>query len=182
MTNKKTTVVNVWGGPGAGKSTLQLKLSAYLKENKIDVHPVSEYVKGWIFEGRKILETDQVYFLAKQHRSEKIAYGKVDYIITDCPMWMSIPYEKELTKAPYIAESIINKYLSQNPEVEHKHVLVLRPDDYDPVGRRQTEDEAIEFDQKFLHPFLKEKFGENLLTFKTGEYTVEEVAKALKIK
>ena len=179
---KKTIVIDLFGGPGSGKSSALFDIMSYCKKNNIDAEAATEYAKEPIVRGVKLVPTDQVYLLAKQHKKESTFYGKTDYIITDCPMWMSIAYEKELSNPPYVAKKIIEKYLAHSPNVEHRPVLIKRPKNYNPSGRRQSEDEATEFDKNFLFPVIKEEFGDSILTFTTGKFEVEELIEALGIK
>ena len=178
---KKTKVINILGGPGSGKSSLLLALMNYCKTNSIDAEASMEDAKERILRGEKLQPSTQVYLLAKQHRRESSYYQKTDYIITDCPMWMSIAYEKELSSPPYVAKKIIKKYLAHSPNIEHTHILVQRPKKYNPSGRRQDEAEAKLFDKKYLFPMIKKEFGK-IPTFRTGEYSLEEIIEVLKLK
>lgn len=90
----KTVVVNLFGGPGVGKSTLGAELFVRFKQCGVSCEMIQEYVKGWAWEGRKVGPLDQVYILAKQLKMESRLYGKVDLIITDSPLLMSPIYER----------------------------------------------------------------------------------------
>ena len=51
MKQDKPVVINLYGGPGAGKTTLALKLTAHLKEEyKGRVEYVPEYARELIFQ------------------------------------------------------------------------------------------------------------------------------------
>lgn len=59
--NKQPLVVNLWGGPGCGKSTLAAELFVTLKKSNIEVALVNEYAQELIHEDRHmVLETDQL--------------------------------------------------------------------------------------------------------------------------
>lgn len=73
----KTTIINLYGGPGAGKSTSAAFLYYLLKANGFNVELVREYVKDWAWEKRVITNYDQIYFLGKQVRRESLLYGIV---------------------------------------------------------------------------------------------------------
>jgi pantothenate kinase len=47
MSGTKTTIINVYGGPGAGKSTSAAYLYYLLKVAGKNVELVREYVKDW---------------------------------------------------------------------------------------------------------------------------------------
>lgn len=52
MSEIKTRVITLWGGPGSGKSTMAAEIYARLKRQLCNVEMVREYVKGWAWEGR----------------------------------------------------------------------------------------------------------------------------------
>jgi ATP:corrinoid adenosyltransferase len=70
MTTKKTTVISLFAGPGAGKSTSAAYLYAHLKNRGVNSELVREYVKDRAWEERQIGTYDQIYFLGKQVRRE----------------------------------------------------------------------------------------------------------------
>ena len=176
---KKTKVINLYAGPGAGKTTTATKLFGYLKSNYIDCELIHEYVKEWVWEGKKILDTDQVLILANQHRKERLLYNKVEYIVTDSPMWLVAIYEKELSSSPYIAMTIIDKFLKSSKNVEHLHVFLNRGFKYDPKGRNQSEEEAIELDNKIKNFLNYHNIKYVDITVKNG--CEKEIAKKLSL-
>lgn len=145
-----TTVINLYGGPGTGKSTSAAYLYCRLKLKNINSELVREYVKDWVWEERKIGQYDQVYFLGKQMRRESILYGKVDYMVTDSPVLLSLYYAR-LHSSPEMADGIhkiVGDYYKQAAEKGHKHVHVFlrRSKPYNPAGRYQNEDQAKDID------------------------------------
>jgi hypothetical protein len=89
-----TTLINLWGGPGSGKSTTAAAVFAAMKMRGISCELVREYVKTWAWRGEKIGEFDDVYITAKQLRDESALYGKVEYIVTDSPLSLGQLYER----------------------------------------------------------------------------------------
>lgn len=148
--SKKTTIINLYGGPGSGKSTSAAYLYYLLKTQGQNVELVREYVKDWAWEQRKISTYDQIYFLGKQVRRESMLYGKVDWIVTDSPVMMNSYYAQRYC-SPSLSEGIRAATLSfyrQAAEDGHKHlhVMLQRNKPYLSEGRYQTEDEAREID------------------------------------
>jgi hypothetical protein len=146
----KTTIINLYGGPGAGKSTSAAYLYYLLKVQGINAELVREYVKDWVYENRKIGPYNQIYFLGKQVHKESLLYGKVNYIITDSPVMMSVYYaylycEKELADGVRCAaEAFYNQ--AENDNHKHVHVFLKRAHVYNPNGRYQSEAEALQID------------------------------------
>jgi hypothetical protein len=73
-----TRIINLYGGPGTGKSTSAAFLYYLLKNDNVNAELVREYVKDWAWEKRSINTYDQLYLLGKQIRKESLLYGKTD--------------------------------------------------------------------------------------------------------
>ena len=63
----KTLVINLFGGPGCGKSTTMARLFADLKTMGYNVEMVSEFAKDLVYEMRQETMKDELYIFAKQH-------------------------------------------------------------------------------------------------------------------
>lgn len=151
---RKTTIINLYGGPGTGKSTNAAHLYYLLKIQQQNAELVREYVKDWAWEGRKININDQIYFLGKQVRKESMLYGKVDWIVTDSPIMMNLFYaEHYCTKTiAHGIRELVNAFYTQAEHDGHKHIHVFlkRTKPYNPEGRYQNEDEARQIDNTLL--------------------------------
>lgn len=147
-------IINLFGGPGTGKSTSAAYLYSLLKQNGHSAELIREYVKDWAWEGRKISLYDQYYFIGKQIRLESMLFNKVDYIITDCPVRMIGYYTQKY--APAISKDIyrlIDCYEEQayKDGHTHKNIFLHRSKAYKTEGRYQSEDEAIAMDTEILN-------------------------------
>lgn len=89
-----TTIINIYAGSGAGKSTTAADVFCTLKKAGVSCELRTEYVKDWAWQGRKIEAGDDLYLLAKQWQREKLLYGKVDYVVTDSPLGLAAVYER----------------------------------------------------------------------------------------
>ncbi len=146
-----TTIINLWGGPGSGKSTTAAEIFAHLKKQGINCELVQEYIKGWVWEERKRIFGDQLYILAKQVRKEQILLGKVDFIITDSPVWFSAFYDwsaSEYKRESALANVIEDYQLSLKKEGHDVYDLFISRADrpFNPAGRYQSENQAKEID------------------------------------
>ncbi len=181
MQDKRTTIISLYGGPGAGKSTSAAYLYYLLKAAGENVEMVREYVKNWAWEGRKISAYDQLYFLGKQVRHESMLFGKVKFIITDAPIFMSVYYASAFC-TPVLAESIkhaVQGFYQQTLEDGHKHyhVLLQRSHPYASEGRYQTETEAKEIDTKLENMFDELKLP--LIKVASDEDALKELFKVI---
>ena len=82
---KNTLVVNLFGGPGCGKSTLMAGIFHQLKIQGYDCEMVTEFAKDIVWEERTELLKEQIYVFTNQNYRLFRVNGKVDIIITDSP-------------------------------------------------------------------------------------------------
>lgn len=138
----KTTVINLFGGPGCGKSTIAAELFAILKKQGYEVELVTEYAKDKVWEeSYKTLE-NQIYVFSKQlHRMWRLK-DKVQFIITDSPLLLSIIYDKDKNKD--LKNLIITKFNS----FDNINVVINRSTVYNQNGRYQNEEQANEIDKE----------------------------------
>jgi RecA/RadA recombinase len=156
--DKTTTVISFFGGPGAGKSSAAAALYAAIKAEGCSVELVREYVKEWLWDERLLGTYEQIYFAAKQLRRESMFLGKVDYIVTDSPIWLNSFYAKihgteHIQRA---CEAICTAYYNQAKEDGHKYINLWQPPvgDYEQAGRGETEEEARDMDTAMKNFFL----------------------------
>jgi hypothetical protein len=146
----KTTIINLYGGPGVGKSTSAAYLFYLMKARGDNVELVREYVKDWAWEGRKFGAYDEIYFLGKQVRHESMLFGKVDYIVTDAPVYMTAYYANLYCSAQLAqgVESAAQSFYQQAKDDGHvhHHVRLERSKPYRADGRYQNEKQALDMD------------------------------------
>lgn len=142
-----TKVINLFGGAGVGKSVLAAEIYVKMKMRGMNSELVREYVKEWAYEGRPVGTFDQFYLAGKQIRKESFLYGKVDYIITDCPLWLGAVYENVYEGTSHIEKHIAGfTEFAESKGVQYHNFLLKRFFPYDPVGRYQNEEESIKID------------------------------------
>ena len=140
--NTLTKLINIFGGPGIGKSSTVAGLFHQMKIQHLGVEIAHEFAKDMVWDDRlDILKEDQLYVFANQHRRIKRLIGKVDYVIVDCPLLMCIPYIATGfydSLEPLIVES-------WNAFENISFVLNRSPDAvYDNRGRYHSESESAE--------------------------------------
>lgn len=171
--DKKTTVVSFFGGPSSGKSTSAAALYAAVKAEGQSVELVREYVKEWLWDERPLGVYEQIYFTAKQLRRESMFLGKVDYIVTDSPVWLNSFYAtvhgtKHIQDS---CESMCKAYYTQAKEDGHKFINLWqnKVGDYEQAGRGETEEEALAMGVRMRRFFIEKGLS---FTEQKGVYTV----------
>lgn len=142
-----TLVVNLFGGPGAGKSTLAHRLCADLAMKGRLVEYAPEYAKELIWEDRQELlsgaVTARVCIVAEQIGRLNSLRGKVEVAVTDSPILLALSYtDRDDRDYGSFAESLAEYHRS----CRRLNVFVNRSPVYDPRGRRHTLDESIALD------------------------------------
>jgi nicotinamide riboside kinase len=141
--------INLFGGPGSSKSTTAAWLFSELKTRGKSVELVTEYVKSWAYDKKKVDEFDQIYLLGKQLHSEyRYLKAGVEVTATDSPVLLSGIYADIYYKELKIAQdiyAIADKYEIKYPSL---NIFLQRNDrPYDPKGRYQTREQAVEIDK-----------------------------------
>lgn len=90
----ETKVINLFGNPGSGKSTVASYIFQELKSRGYEVELVTETAKDLVWdEDWKRLSNQMYVFSTQLHRVDRLI-GKVEYVITDSPLLMQIGYYK----------------------------------------------------------------------------------------
>lgn len=136
-------VINLWAGPGAGKSTTAAGLFFLMKLRGINVELVTEYAKDMTYDFRVRTLKDQQYIVAKQHSRQLRLRDHVDFVITDSPLLIALAYAPPNYYATF--EQFVTEVYDSYDNV---NVWINRVKPYVGVGRSQTEAEARELDVK----------------------------------
>jgi tRNA uridine 5-carbamoylmethylation protein Kti12 len=132
-------VINLFGGPGTGKSTLAARIFSELKIRGFLCELITEYAKDKIWEQSLSVLKDQIYIFGKQQHRQFIVKHKVDIIITDSPIPLILYYSKYDS---YIFKKLVLEiYNSYN----NLNYLLSRSDEivYNKIGRNESLSEAI---------------------------------------
>lgn len=168
-----TKIINLFGGPGAGKSTTAAGLFYRMKKSGMSVELISEYAKDLVWsESLKVLE-DQVYVAAKQNRKQHRLLGKVEWIITDSPIVLSAYYAKYCSQnkemVRNLAYDLFNSY-------ENINIFIQRTKPFVSTGRLCSEGGALKTDKE-----LKEMLrGIEGIELEDNEHIINSIMEALK--
>ena len=86
-------VINLFGAPGAGKSTLAADIFSRLKRCQVKCELITEFAKDCVYEGNVCALMCQEYVFGNQSYRMFRCADKVDVIITDSPLPLSILYK-----------------------------------------------------------------------------------------
>jgi hypothetical protein len=150
---RKSLVVNLYGGPSTGKSSCAAGVFSLLKFHGVNSELITEFAKDLVWEERFNTLKDQRYLFGKQyHRSWRVN-GKVDVIVTDSPLFLNIIYGHINSNVP---NTFNREVLSVMGEFDNMNIFLQRVKPYQPIGRTQTEDEAKNIDKimiNYLHDY-----------------------------
>lgn len=138
---KKAYVVNLFGGPDAGKSTVMAAVFAKLKFRGIDCEMAPEFAKELIWDKRYEEVSNQAFLFGNQCQRLRRLEDKVDIIITDSPLLLSLVYNKGDVSLNTV---VLNEFLYYN----NLNYLLIRERAYNPNGRLHDEKEAKALDVK----------------------------------
>ena len=131
-------IVNLFGTPGAGKSTGAAYVFAHLKMHGINCELVTEFAKDKVWENTQEVFKNQAYIFGKQSFKISRCAEKVDVIITDSPLPLSIFYNED----PRLTENFNQAVMDFFNFYHNMNFYVHRTKPYSPIGRHQTKEEA----------------------------------------
>ena len=141
----KTIVVNLMGAAGSGKSTLATEVFAMLKRKGYNCEYVDEYAKHMVYENNLARLSNQLLVFSNQYFSLDVIRDKVNIIITDSPLLLSIFYNRENLNKNHL--KVPDKLLKElvlycYSTFDNLNYFLTRNHEYKREGRYQTEDEA----------------------------------------
>lgn len=154
-------VINGYGGPGAGKSTACMEITAALKKEGYNAEYVQEYAKELVYEkDMEMLDGSpehQYEILKEQTRRMDRLYDQVDFIVTDSPVMLNTIYNKQLTPE---YESLVNEL--QEEYINYSFFMERDVSNFEEEGRIHNLTESIEKDNE-----IKDMLQRNEIKYKT---------------
>ena len=143
-------VVNLFGAPGAGKSTGAAYVFSKLKMAGVNAELVTEFAKDKVWEDSYSAFRNQTYIFGEQYFRISRLENKVDVVVTDSPLLLSSFYNKNdmiYEELDALVDKVFKSYVNLN-------VFIDRTKGYNPVGRLHTESESNKLTDD-LKVFLK---------------------------
>jgi len=138
--------INLYGGPGCGKSTAASRLYGEMKAAHYNVEFIPEYIKSWAYAGRVPKLFDQVYIFSKQMQAEAKALQHVDHIVSESPLLLVCSYAiKHHTPGTRQLVELAMEFEQHYPAL---HVMLDRDGiEYVQHGRYENYEQALVMDQ-----------------------------------
>ena len=119
-----TIVINLFGEPGAGKSTSAMDITARLKRKGINAEYVSEFAKDKVYENNGEVFKHQEYLFGKQSFKMGRVRDKVQVMVVDSPLILCIVYNNDKTLGEDFNKTVRNvfdSYTNRNYLLTRKH-------------------------------------------------------------
>lgn len=177
-----TVIINIAGGPGVGKTTVASQLFSILKQKGYEVENVPEFAKELVYEGRTNAFNDRFYMHAMQNHRLFQLNDKVDFIITDSPLFLtSIYYHFYLANkfSDSYTAMLDNAVLETQLYYNNRFYFLERTTDYQNSGRRELLNEAEIIDEKIKDYFIQHNIKYTTVTL---DNIIETILSDLSIK
>ena len=142
---EQLNVLNIYGGPGSGKSTTAAGLFYELKKRHMSVELVTEFAKDLVYADQLqgMLDQQEFIFGEQNSRLHRLR-GKIDWAITDSPIMLATIYAQP--DYPCIDE-FRNLVRATDKTYNNVNVFLERPEQFSQVGRMQNLEESKGVDQ-----------------------------------
>lgn len=155
-----TIVINLFGEPGAGKSTAAMDITARLKRKGINAEYVSEFAKDKVYENNGEVFKHQEYLFGNQSFKMGRVRDKVQVMVVDSPLILCIVYNNDETLGVEFNKTVLNifnSYANRNYFLTRKHT-------YEDGGRFQNEEEALEVRKQIVDTLDEMNISYNFAT------------------
>lgn len=141
-------IVNLFSGPGAGKSTMAAHVFAELKWAGVNCELATEYAKEKVWEGSFNVLNNQRLVYGKQYHMIWRPSQHVDAVITDSPILLSAIYS--LPEDILLRSLIVEDF----KKFRNLNFFLKRYKKYVQTGRMQDEEQAKEKDNEIKQLLL----------------------------
>lgn len=168
-----TLVVNLYGGPGTGKSTTAALTFGILKTRGHNAELVTEVAKDLTWEERHHAIRCQPYVFGKQMFRIERLLGQVDVIVTDSPILLSTVYGRKLGE--HFRNYVLDVFRSWDTlDVFLRRDHLVHP--YNPKGRNQSEEEANALDETIREMLMEFRVLHQVVPVLSADSTALEIA------
>lgn len=133
-------IVNLYGAPGAGKSTGAAYVFAKLKMAGVNAELVTEFAKDKVWEESDVALKNQAYIFGEQLFRLTRLQDKVDVVVTDSPILMSVLYTQK--NSPLDTPEFDGLVTHISNSFDTFDAFIERTKTFNPAGRLQNETES----------------------------------------
>lgn len=155
MVLPKIKMINLFAGPGVGKSIIAAEIFVKLKRQFVSAEQVREYAKDYLYKYGNPSKADPTHLLEKQSGRQKVLRGHVDVAVTDSPILLVDIYRRLGNNLPpdLFTQEVFHHF--NHPAFENFNFFIERDvsHPYESAGREQSLSEALLVDgavKKFL--------------------------------
>lgn len=171
-------VINLFGGPGCGKSTTAAGLFYHMKMEHRNVELITEYAKDLVYSDTlNVLKNNQEFIFAEQNRRQHILEKHVDWAITDSPLLLSHFYGKEHVRSNQ--EAFLRFVTATFNLYDNVNFFLERPTQYSEKGRDRTLAQSIEIDNALIA--ILDAEGAKFTRVETDDSTIITILRHLKL-
>lgn len=158
----RTLVVNLFAGPGAGKTTCAWEIASELKKRGINTEYVPEYAKELVWDENYNALADQEHIFEVQSNRINRLIGKVDVVVTDLPILFSEIYGRNNS------DGFRQRIWAEHNSHTNFNLFINRGQRFEQQGRIHNLSESQEIDKQ-----IKSMLEENSVYY--GQYFHETV-------
>jgi hypothetical protein len=153
--------INLFGGPGVGKTSLAHWLTSELAKANVDVEYVDEWIKRLAYQKTEINGWMQRHVFNRQLEKEEffLRHG-ISTIVTDSPLLMQMAYMEKLPQSKRFIPLCLADLKVFDEEYRSINILLERGNlPYKSLGRWETHEEALAMDLR-IKRLMEEHLGE----------------------
>lgn len=169
----KTLLLNLFAGPGTGKSTTAAAIFSHLKFQGFLCELALEFAKDLVWEKSPHLLSNQIFVFGEQHHRITRLVGQVPIVVSDSPLLHSIIYDSG--QNPHFTPMV----LAEHRKHTNLNIFLERIKAYESAGRSQTEEQAREIDTKIkdlLERLDNESASDRFFVFPAKPESVPKIA------
>ena len=166
----ETKVINLFGAPGAGKTTLAALIFAELKRRHINCEIVTEFAKKAVWEKRELAMSNEILLFAEKHHELHVLNGQVEYIILDSPLMLTEVYNSLYGKV----ENLNDLARSEHDKFNNINLFIINnSSQHSMEGRIHDTTEVDKIKKKLTELYYELENTSEILT--TEEFNVEVI-------
>lgn len=173
----KMLVVNLFGSPGTGKSTLSAYIFSQLKLMGVNCELVFEFAKDLVWEENYKALENQLYVSGQQSYRLSRLKDKVDVVIVDNPLILGGFYNHDENIDEDLNRLLLKIFNSYN----NMNFFLRRVKKYNPIGRMQTEEESNQIAWKLLNLLIDSQLEYEIVegNLEGGNYILDKIVNRL---